>query len=336
MITVESLSKSYDGVKIVDCVSLEIKSNTTYGIIGKSGAGKSTLIKLMGLLEKPDSGEIHFDSCRVDNLRGNDLLKCRYQFGMVFQNFNLFSSRNVFENIAYPMEIIGKDSAYIKNRTNELLDIVGLLDKSNYSINKLSGGQKQRVAIARALANYPKFLFCDEATSALDPQTTKSILQLIKNIQNSIGLTIVVVTHQMEVAKSICDYVSIIDCGKVVESNTVKNLTSFPQTEAAKWFISTLRPEEERMFKKTAPNSIICRLHFESQLVAEPVLANLIKNCQLKNCSLDVSILSGAIHTVNDEPLGELVLELIGSPDCLDFAVTHLKDQGIIIEVLNV
>ncbi|GHT95943.1 methionine import ATP-binding protein MetN [Alphaproteobacteria bacterium] len=330
MISLRNVFKSYGTLSVIDNVSMEIQSNVIYGIIGKSGAGKSTLIKLMSLLEDPDAGEVHFDSVRVDNLKGSGLLECRHQLGMIFQNFNLFSSRDVFGNVAYPLEIVGKDKETIRDRVHELLELVGLSDKSAYPISKLSGGQKQRVAIARALANRPKFLFCDEATSALDPQTTKSILQLIRDIRNKIGLTVVMITHQMEVVKEICDYVSVIDGGKIIENGTLKSLVSFPHTQIAREFISTLEPLEENVLKKLHPNSIMCRLHFGSESVMEPILSKVIKSCQL-----DVNILSGTLRTVNDEPIGELVVELMGSVENLNSAIDVLKSYGIMIEVLH-
>ncbi|MDR0942799.1 MAG: methionine ABC transporter ATP-binding protein [Holosporales bacterium] len=331
MIVLEKITKSYNGLQVLNDISLEIQPNVIHGIIGKSGAGKSTLLRLLSLLDAPDSGEIFFNGDRVDNLKGKELLNRRRQFGMIFQNFNLFSSRNVFRNVAYPLEIAGQDKKTIKNRVCELLDLVGLSDKVDYSISKLSGGQKQRVAIARALANYPKFLFCDEATSALDPQTTLSILQLIKDIRNKIGLTVVMITHQMEVVKETCDYASVIDDGKVIESDTVKNLVGFPHTKIAREFISTLNPFEEKALKKLSHNSIKCRLHFGSKSATKPILSQLIKEQQL-----DINILSGSMRTVNDEPFGELVLEFISPADNLDVAIEKLESQGITLERLDV
>ncbi|GHU11212.1 methionine import ATP-binding protein MetN [Alphaproteobacteria bacterium] len=330
MISLKNVSKNYGDLSVISDISMEIQSNVIYGIIGKSGAGKSTLIRLMSLLENPDAGEIDYDGVRVDNLRGKGLLECRHQLGMIFQNFNLFFSRDVFGNVAYPLEIVGKDKGTIRNRVYELLELVGLSDKCLYPISKLSGGQKQRVAIARALANHPKFLFCDEATSALDPQTTKSILQLIRDIRNKMGLTVVMITHQMEVVKEICDYVSVIDGGKIIESGTLKSLVSFPHTQIAREFISTLDPLEEKVLQKFPPNSRICRLHFGSESVMEPILSKVIKTCQV-----DVNILSGTLRTVNDEPIGELVVEFMGTADNLNAAIDELKSYGILIEVLH-
>ncbi|MDR0968512.1 MAG: ATP-binding cassette domain-containing protein [Holosporaceae bacterium] len=329
MIALKNVSKNYDGFQALDSVSLEIPPNVVYGIIGKSGAGKSTLVRLTSLLEKPDEGEIYFDDRRVDNLKGDDLLKCRRQFGMIFQHFNLFSSRDVFGNVAYPLEIAGESKETIKDRVFELLELVGLADKATRPISKLSGGQKQRAAIARALANRPKFLFCDEATSALDPQTTASILKLITDIRDKAGLTVVMITHQMNVVRDACDYVSVIDGGKVIESGTVKDLIGFPKTQIARDFVSTLGSSEEKALKTAPSNSIVCRLHFGNDAAAKPVISQLIRDYRL-----DANILSGAIRLVGEQSLGELTLELIGSADDLAAAVRKLRSQGIAVEEL--
>ena len=203
-IIMKNLERAYGELHAVSNVSLTIPSNTIYGIIGKSGAGKSTLVRLISMLEKPDKGEVYFGDKRIDNLEKADLIAERRKIGMIFQNFNLFSSRTAAKNIAYPMEICGLEKSYIASRTQELLQLVGLEGRGDASISTLSGGQKQRVAIARALAVKPDILFCDEATSALDPQTTRAILALIKDIQKKMNLTVVMITHQMEVVRDAC------------------------------------------------------------------------------------------------------------------------------------
>ena len=214
-IKLNHLKKVYGTLHAVEDVSLTIPSNTVYGIIGKSGAGKSTLVRMISMLESPDEGEVFYGDKRVDNLSKNELIAERRKIGMIFQNFNLFSSRTAAKNIAYPMEICKKDKAYIKKRVDELLKIVGLEGRGDAPISTLSGGQKQRVAIARALATEPAILFCDEATSALDPQTTRAILALIKEIQKKMNLTVVMITHQMEVVRDACDRVAVLDDGAV-------------------------------------------------------------------------------------------------------------------------
>ncbi|HPX47526.1 MAG TPA: methionine ABC transporter ATP-binding protein, partial [Treponemataceae bacterium] len=242
MIRLERLSRTYKTLTAVDSVSLEIPSNTIYGIIGKSGAGKSTLVRLISLLEKPDSGEVWYGSDRVDSLAFDDLIARRRRIGMIFQNFNLFSSRTAAGNIAYPLEISGVQKKEITGRVEELLAIVGLEGRGDAPISTLSGGQKQRVAIARALVVQPDILFCDEATSALDPQTTRSILELLKKLQREMNLSIVMITHQMEVVRDACDFVAVLDNGKVVEQGAVTDIFANPQTAVTRDFLSHLNP----------------------------------------------------------------------------------------------
>jgi D-methionine transport system ATP-binding protein len=227
-------------IDAVHGISLDIPSNSIYGIIGRSGAGKSTLIRLVSLLEKPDSGAVFYDGEQVDLLPPDGMIQKRRRNGMIFQNFNLFSSRTAVENIAYPLEICGKPKAEIAARTAELLALVELEDRGNSPVSALSGGQKQRIAIARALANKPDILFCDEATSALDPQTTRSILALIRRIQETMNLTVVMITHQMEVVRDACEYVAVLDEGRVVETGTVKDVFSAPASDTTKDFLNTL------------------------------------------------------------------------------------------------
>ncbi|MDR0453542.1 MAG: ATP-binding cassette domain-containing protein [Deferribacteraceae bacterium] len=312
-------------------ISLDISSNVIYGIIGKSGAGKSTLVRLISLLERPDGGAILFDGERVDNLTGKALLDRRRRLGMIFQNFNLFSSRNVFGNVAYPLEIAGEPKNKIKGRVKELLALVGLEDKEKSQISKLSGGQKQRVAIARALANYPEILFCDEATSALDPQTTISILELIKDIQNKMNLTVVMITHHMEVVREICDYVSIIDDGVVVESGLVKDMFLYPHTETAREFLRALKPIEEKELLSGQPSCAYrYRLHFAEDTVKKPVLAELIRQFQL-----DISILSATIHTVAEIPIGEMIVDMSGVQGNIDQALQWLAEHSVAVESID-
>ena len=227
-ITLKNLKRDYGSLHAVDGVSLEIPSNTVYGIIGRSGAGKSTLVRLVSMLETPDQGEVWYGDKRVDNLSREEMIQERRKIGMIFQNFNLFSSRTAAGNIAYPMEICRKSKEYIRKRTEELLALVGLEGRGDAPVSTLSGGQKQRIAIARALASEPSILFCDEATSALDPQTTRSILALIKEIQKKMNLTVVMITHQMEVVRDACDRVAVLDGGKVVEEGLVSDIFSSP------------------------------------------------------------------------------------------------------------
>ena len=234
MITLKGISKTYDTVTAVRQVDLVIPPGCIFGIIGRSGAGKSSLLRVMSLLEPPDTGEVYYSDARVDTLRGMALLERRRKMGMIFQNFNLLGSRNAAGNIAYPLEIAGLGRKQIDKRVGELLELVDIADKSRARLRELSGGQKQRVAIARALAVNPEVLFCDEATSSLDPQTTRSILGLIRDLQNRLKITVVLITHQMEVIREICQEVAVMDEGNIVESGSVASVFEAPQAAATR------------------------------------------------------------------------------------------------------
>ena len=234
MLSLKGVTKSYGSVTAVSNVDLTIPTGCIFGIIGKSGAGKSSLLRSMSLLEKPDSGEVYYHGERVDNLHGMELLKRRRKMGMIFQNFNLFSSRNAAGNIAYPLEISGMDKKQIDRRVDELLELVDISDKKKARISHLSGGQKQRVAIARALAANPEVLFCDEATSSLDPQTTRSILDLIRDLQENLKLTVVLITHQMNVIREICQEVAVLEKGRVAEGGSLREVFDNPKASVTK------------------------------------------------------------------------------------------------------
>ena len=234
MIVLKGISRTYGLVTAVRYVDLTIPSGCIYGIIGRSGAGKSSLLRTMSLLEKPDTGEVYYGSERVDTLCGMALLQRRRKMGMIFQNFNLLSSRNAEANIAYPLEIAGLYHKQIEKRVDELLELVDITDKRKARLRELSGGQKQRVAIARALAVNPEVLFCDEATSSLDPQTTRAILGLIKDLQQRLGITVVLITHQMEVIREICQEVAVMEEGYIVETGSVASVFGAPKAAATR------------------------------------------------------------------------------------------------------
>ena len=234
MIILKNITKTYDTVEAVRNIDLTVPDESIFGIIGRSGAGKSTLLRVISLLETPDSGEVYYGDERVDTLRGRELLERRRKMGMIFQNFNLLGSRNVAANIAYPLEISGMNKKQIYARVDELLELVDIKDKRKARLRELSGGQKQRVAIARALAADPEVLFCDEPTSSLDPQTTRSILSLIHNLQQRLKITVIIITHQMEVIREICQEVAVLEEGNIVERGTVASMFNAPKTQAAK------------------------------------------------------------------------------------------------------
>lgn len=344
MIRLERLSRTYKTLTAVDSVSLEIPSNTIYGIIGKSGAGKSTLVRLISLLEKPDSGEVWYGSDRVDSLAFDDLIARRRRIGMIFQNFNLFSSRTAAGNIAYPLEISGVQKNEITGRVEELLAIVGLEGRGDAPISTLSGGQKQRVAIARALAVQPDILFCDEATSALDPQTTRSILELLKKLQREMNLSIVMITHQMEVVRDACDFVAVLDNGKVVEQGAVTDIFANPKTAVTRDFLSHLNPmdglrdtapAEKSSADETVAGDLVrwskeggaYTLRFRGNLTGEPVLSRLSRLF-----SIEFNIRAGGVQDVHGTAVGTLIVDLVGEGDEVRKALAHLEAEGIIVE----
>ena len=349
-IKLNNLAKTYisaDGiteVKAVDGISLTIPSNQIFGIIGRSGAGKSSLVRLISMMEKPDSGEVYYDGQRVDNLPEKELVLRRRRIGMIFQNFNLFSSRSAGQNIAYPMEICGVPKDKINARVDELLEIVELSDRKDARISTLSGGQKQRIAIARALANNPDILFCDEATSALDPQTTKSILNLIRKIQSKMNLTVVMITHQMEVVRDACSQVAVISEGKVVEQGSVNDIFLNPQNQVTREFISNIGSNQELAQKqaqngvKNADGSIIrwsneggeYELGFPSDLQGAPVLSKLAKLYDI-----EFNVRAAGVQQLTDNSIGKMIVDLIGSEEEVAKAIDYLKERGLYVNKLS-
>jgi len=332
-ISLRHLHRAYGSLHAVHDISLNIPSNTVYGIIGKSGAGKSTLVRLVSLLEYPDSGEIYYDDKRVDNLPKDELISQRRRIGMIFQNFNLFSSRNAAENIAYPLEISGVPKDRIHSRVQELLDLVGLTGRGNAPISTLSGGQKQRVAIARALANHPDILFCDEATSALDPQTTRSILTLLGDLQQRMNLSVVMITHQMEVVRDACVHVAVLENGSVVEEGKVVDVFARPASATTKDFLANLAPLAEPAQSKRldmvrwSDEGGRYTLRFRGESTGEPVLSRI-----QKKYDVEFNIRAGGVQHVSGEDVGTLICDIIGEPDEVDKALAALQLSGILVE----
>lgn len=327
-IELHNLKRSYGSLKAVDDISLKIPSNTVFGIIGKSGAGKSTLVRLISTLEQCDEGEVYYGKKRVDNLKREELLAQRRRIGMIFQNFNLFSSRTAGENIAYPMEIQKMDKLYIKKRVKELLTLVDLEGRENASISTLSGGQKQRVAIARALSIKPDILFCDEATSALDPQTTRSILDLIRNIQRKMSLTVVMITHQMEVVRDVCIDVAVLDEGKVVEQGKVIDLFANPKTSVTKDFLSNLVNEastKDEIIRWSEGG--LYTLRFKGIHTDEPILSKISKEFDV-----EFNIRGGGVQNVENVHIGTLLCDIEGESEVVKKAIERLGEYGIIVE----
>jgi len=332
-ISLRQLNRAYGTLHAVHDISLEIPSNTIFGVIGRSGAGKSTLVRLVSLLEKPDSGEVYYNGQRVDNLGKEDLINQRRHIGMIFQNFNLFSSRTAAANISYPLEIAGIPQADIDKRVSELLDLVELTGRGKAAISTLSGGQKQRVAIARALANKPDILFCDEATSALDPQTTRSILALIRDLQKRMGLTVVMITHQMEVVRDACELVAVLENGSVVEQGKVADIFSKPQSPTTKDFLANLAPLSE--LKETGKADMVrwseeggrYTLRFRGESTGDPVLSRI-----QKRYDVEFNIRAGGVQHVSGEDVGTLICDIIGEPGEVDRAIEALRLSGVLVE----
>lgn len=335
-IILDNLVKTYKGVNdscdvtAVKGVSLHIPSNKIFGIIGKSGAGKSSLVRLISLLENPDSGSVMYDDKRVDNLVGKDLLLQRRKLGMIFQNFNLFSSRTAGQNIAYPMEICGFSKKQIDVRVDEMLELVGLSDKKNAPVSTLSGGQKQRIAIARALSTKPDVLFCDEATSALDPQTTKSILSLIRKIQERMNLTVVMITHQMEVVRDACNLVAVLNDGEVVEQGSVDDIFIHPKSEVTKDFLANISQNQkaDNQFVRWSKNGGKYILRFTGHLTGEPILSQMAKKFDV-----EFNIRAGGIQALPENKVGTLVTDILGTNDEIQKAISYLNEQGVIVEL---
>ena len=325
-IRLENLKRDYGSLHAVDGVSLNIPSNTVYGIIGRSGAGKSTLVRLVSMLERPDEGEVWYGDNRVDNLSKKELIEERRKIGMIFQNFNLFSSRTAAENIAYPMEICRKPKDWIKTRTEELLALVGLEGRGDAAVSTLSGGQKQRIAIARALACEPSILFCDEATSALDPQTTRSILALIKEIQKKMNLTVVMITHQMEVVRDACDRVAVLENGKVVEEGLVSDIFASPKSAVTKDFLSNLTNVKDSIVKLSDKTGHYT-LRFSSSTTSEPIISRVTKETGAL-----FNIVAAGVQYIEDKKYGVMVLDIGPDGETEKKAVEMLKRNGVTVE----
>ena len=340
-IVIENLYKSFDTkdgkVEALKNVNLSIESGDIYGIIGMSGAGKSTLVRCINFLEVPTKGRVLINGKSLGDYTSRELRKQREDIGMIFQHFNLLMQKNVLENVCFPLYIQGKSKKDAKKRAKELLDIVGLGDRTGAFPAQLSGGQKQRVAIARALASDPKILLCDEATSALDPQTTSSILALLKDINQRFNITIVIITHQMSVVREICSHVAIVKGGEVAEQGTVEDIFTHPKTAVARELLKNDVGDdgEEKRGTTAGGKEIIksggkIRIVFSENSAFEPVIANLILNF-----NEPVNILKADTKNVGGVAKGEMVLEF--APDCTKNKEMkqYLLDRGLEIEEVS-
>lgn len=343
MIKLSHIKKVYDTpsgpLQALKDISLTIKDKEIYGIIGLSGAGKSTLVRCINMLERPTNGTVEIDGQDLTKMSENQLRGVRKNIGMIFQQFNLLSSATVYENVAFPLKLAKADKKSIKAKVMPLLKLVGLEEKAQQYPSQLSGGQKQRVGIARALASEPSILLCDEATSALDPQTTQSILKLIKKINDELNITVVIITHEMQVIKEICDKVAIIDHGIIAEKGTVIDVFMKPQQAITHEFISVLLSDELPSAFRNQPISkepvtdgyLLLRLTFLGESADEPVIMKLIKNAP----EVDVSILFGDIDQIQTVPYGRMIIGMKGASEKVQKAQQWLSRQDLKVEVIG-
>lgn len=340
MIEIMNLTKIYHSphqdIVALDDVSLSVNEGEIFGIIGLSGAGKSTLIRCINMLEKPGQGSIFVDGQDIINLNKNELRQSRQKIGMIFQQFNLLSSRTVFDNVMFPLEIAHVPRNEARKKVYSLLEVVGIADKAKVYPAQLSGGQKQRVGIARAIANDPKVLLSDEATSALDPQTTRSILKLLRDINAQLNLTILLITHDMNVIKQVCDRLAVIDDSHIVEVGDVLSVFSNPGTPISRSFINAIVNKDlpknfTKELIKTHKNqySRLIRVSFIGSSAGDPIISSMIKKF-----GIDANILYGNIDQVTDVPFGHLTLELIGNQEAVIQSMDYLKTNGLEIEVM--
>jgi D-methionine transport system ATP-binding protein len=356
MIKIEGVSQRFHGaqgaIEAVRDVNLEIRKGEIFGIIGRSGAGKSTLVRAINLLNRPSAGRIVVDGKDLTALSAEALRDARREIGMIFQHFNLLSSRTVAANIALPLELAGTPKAEINQRVEALLELVGLQAQRDRYPAQISGGQKQRVGIARALANNPKVLLSDEATSALDPETTRSILALLQKINRELGLTIVLITHQMEVIKDVCDRMAVMDAGAIIEQGNVIDIFRRPSHAVTRALIGdviaqalppgVLKRLRERLLKSDASTNShpsvdpdactdhLFRLAFTGSAVDQPLLSEVVRKFDL-----DFNILHGQIEEIQGQAFGSLAILANGSAANIAAAMQYLQEQNVVIEELN-
>ena len=342
MIELTHISKDFASggrtVHAVQDVSLSIGKGEIFGIIGFSGAGKSTLVRCINLLERPTSGSVTVDGKEMTALSARELRQARKKIGMIFQHFNLMPSRTVFGNVAYPLRGSGLSREQIADKVHRLLELVGIGDKAEAYPKQLSGGQKQRVAIARALANDPNVLLCDEATSALDPQTTKAILRRLKNLNEKLGITVVIITHEMAVVKEICDRVAVMEHGRVVEQGEVFNVFADPRQEITRSFIHTtsnLRKieeliEEDSPVVQLKPGELIVRLSYIQRNVSEPLISTVSRKFDIT-----LNIIFSDIAIVQNAPIGGTVAIISGERAQITQAIAYLIEKNVGVEVIK-
>lgn len=336
MIEFKNVSKTFTigkrKVHAVQNVSLKIQRGEIFGIIGFSGAGKSTLLRLVNALEKPTEGSVIVRGTDISKLSAKELRKQRSNIGMIFQNFNLFNSRNVFANVAYPLRLAGYNKAQIEGRVEELLQFVGLSDKAKDYPDQLSGGQKQRVGIARALASSPEILICDEATSALDPETTQDILKLLKKVNRDLGITILLITHEMDVIQSICDKVAVMENGRVIESGEVFEIFTNPRHPTTQRFIQSVQQDlpSASVLKEWSETDggKLYQVIFKGDVTGEPVLSTVTKKY-----NVHFNIIYGSVQELQEKLFGNLIISFIGDEKNKEKTIQELQTLVDIKEV---
>lgn len=335
LIEIQHLSKTYKQagkpLHALRDICLKVEKGQVYGIIGLSGAGKSTLMRILSTLTTASSGHVLFEGVDIASLDKAALRAYRKNIGMIFQHFNLFQSRNVAQNIAYPLEIAGYSEEAQQARVQELLTLVGLQSKAASYPNQLSGGEKQRVGIARALAASPKVLFCDEATSALDPKTTNEILALLKNLQAKLQLTIVLITHEMEVIRQICHKVAVMEAGAIIEEGPVSQVFADPKHPITRQFLERIPHDlPAEFFKPPSDNRKLLRLSFKENTAKEPIISDLVKKFDI-----DASILMGWIDRLQAASIGILIIELTGEKESIQKSLAYLGEKDVHYEELQ-
>ena len=346
MIHLRGITQTYQGsqgpVEALRGIDLQITPGEVFGIIGRSGAGKSSLVRVINLLNRPTRGEVIVNGRDLTKLNDSQLREARRDIGMVFQHFNLLSSRTVYDNVALPLELAGMDKAAIRERVSPLLELVGLAALADRYPAQISGGQKQRVGSARALASRPKVLLSDEATSALDPETTRSILDLLRQVNRELGLTVVLITHQMQVIKQVADRVAVIEAGRIVEMGRVLDVFTRPQQPITKSLIDEILPQElpasvlDHVRKLAGQlgagrTGQLLRLSYAGDSAYQPILSQLIRQF-----GVDMSILHGQVDEIQDETFGSLAVYASGEADSVRGAVAHLRAGGVEVEEVAV
>ena len=342
MIKLENIDVTFkQGVKVVNAVknvSLHVEPGDIYGIIGYSGAGKSTLVRTINLLQRPTKGNVVVNGVDLLKLKPNGLRAARKKIGMIFQHFNLMNTLSVFDNVAFPLKKSGKTKSEIEQKVLSLLELVGLEDKVNSYPRQLSGGQKQRVAIARALANDPDVLLCDEATSALDPKTTYSILELLQKVNVQLGITIVIITHEMQVVKEICNKVAVMEEGEVIEQGSVLEIFTNPERDLTKDFIDTATHINQgietvlshEQLLNLQEGDYLVKISFVGASTGEPLITKLSTQFQVA-----ANILFANVEIIQDTPVGTLLVGLSGEKSGIENALSYIKEQGVSVDVLE-